>query len=635
MGKLDKAITENLNRASCEEKDVYGCYIGSNWNALLFRNFVYRVLNPKEKFKTDNCLKILEKTCNSLGEQYLLTPHKKMLETALRDIKIYVRDLKLAEYLDEMKKIIWSEKYQDRLYSTSRSKFSKPVKIAPGVSGDFYFDDAFRKYTPKKSVTYDVSDSSESENEVQEIAPKVLCGYIRFDNYHNTVAEVPAVAALHAVRDKKPFVFEKWFLGEPSKSYVLRVNDTEAKTDTFYPMEFDFRTMTLNISEAKSFAENTFKPLPEQLENVSDLIQSYKNYDTDLRNYMKAECTRKSKLKERLELKDILSGKNPNIKLHFMNSIRDWMWLFIEAMQETKNDKLDPQIVKTFYYYSTDDDCVDGRGSEIGNLSSKMSELKEHSKTFKILLANAEGLKITKIKLPKYISETVSLLWGQQTSYLNELDISKFAAVCRRLYNSYRLENWSDLLETIKCDVENMFDVDLDPADEDVSIGRLKFVFGKLIQSIDKYLQIYNKFNLFKNKHSKNVKLKNSSISRLLSIPTNQEYYLTPKVKKDLEGYVSDREIARLQKEKSKPQDKTAQISSVLSDITSKLKALGVDCDDISFDTSKTNGSSKAKYKVFSGTIAAIENKIRDRRINLRSFLNTELEAEACEYALQ
>ena len=570
----------------------------------------------------------------------MLEPHKKMLETALRDIKIYVRDLRLAEYLDEMKKIIWSEKYQDRLYSTSRSKFSKPVKIAPGVSGDFYFDNTFQRYAPKKSVSndiddIDISDSSESEDEVYETTSKILCGYIRFDDYSDDISKVPTVSTLDTVRDKKPFVFEKWFLGEPSKSYVLRANDTEAKTDTFYPMEFDFRTMTLNIGKAKSFAENTFQPLPEQLENVSDLIQSYKNYDTDLRNYMKAECTRKSRLKERLELKDILSEKNLNIKLHFMDSIRDWMWLFIGAMQETKDDKLDPQIVKTFYYYSTDDDYVDGRGSEIGNLSSKMSELKEHSKTFKILLDNAEGLKITKIKLPKYISETVSLFWEQRTSYLNELDISKFAAVCRRLYNNYRLENWSDLLETIKCDVENMFDVDLDPADEDVSIVSLKFVFDKLIKSIDKYLQIYNKFNLFKNKNSKNVKLKKSSIPRLLSIPPNQEYYLTPKVKKDLEGYVSDREIARLQKEKSKPQDKTAQISSVLTDITSKLKALCIDCDDVSFDTSKTNGSSKAQYKVFSGAIAAIENKIRDRRINLRSFLNTELEAEACEYALQ
>ena len=64
-------------------------------------------------------------------------------------------------------------------------------------------------------------------------------------------------------------------------------------------------------------------------------------------------------------------------------------------------------------------------------------------------------------------------------------------------------------------------------------------------------------------------------------------------------------------------------------------QALCIDCDDVSFDTSKTNGSSKAKYKVFSGSISATENKIRNRRINLRSFLNTELEAEACEYALQ
>ncbi|MBR1479469.1 MAG: hypothetical protein IJ599_01025, partial [Alphaproteobacteria bacterium] len=36
LDKLDEAITENLNRAACREKDVYECYSGSNWNALLF-----------------------------------------------------------------------------------------------------------------------------------------------------------------------------------------------------------------------------------------------------------------------------------------------------------------------------------------------------------------------------------------------------------------------------------------------------------------------------------------------------------------------------------------------------------------------------------------------------------------------
>jgi hypothetical protein len=278
--------------------------------------------------------------------------------------------------------------------------------------------------------------------------------------------------------------------------------------------------------------------------------------------------------------------------------------------------------------------------SELGDISEKVKKLSSYHETLLALFGQVAKCKSNEVRLPKYITEKVNSFSSDKKSAINENEIMEFARVCKIMLDRCgSFDCWEDNFKRASYDLE-MDDlyVDVEPAKETVPCSVAKLCLNKFATSLDEKLQIYKTFIDIRNERSKNVNLqycdgKINFDSGGLSVYKKHRYCLTQTVKKELDKYLSDKSLAAPQKENKKP-DAPELIPPLLADLASKFTILGINCSDVSFDASKKD-TSKAKYKVFQKAMRAMEDKIQDQHMSLQNFLNTELEAEACEYALQ